>query len=58
MMSTCPGLNLVQSILAVSRLVMSVTTQDGSGRQFVTGPGQNIFKYRFVLLNVNRFRET
>ena len=59
MMSTCPGLNLVQSILAVSRLGMSVTTQDGSGRQFVTGPaGQNIFKYRFVLLNVNRFWET
>ena len=41
-----------------SRLGMSVTTQGGSGRQFVTGPGQNIFKYRFVLLNVYRFRET
>ena len=41
-----------------SRIGMSVTTQDGSGRQFVTGPGRNIFKYRFVFLNVNRFRET
>ena len=30
---------------AISRLGMSVTTQGGSGRQFVTGPGQNIFKY-------------
>ena len=37
---------------------MSVTTQGGSGRQCVTGPGRNIPKYRFVLLNVNRFWET
>ena len=41
----------------VSRLGMSVTTQAGSGRQYVTGPGRNISKYRFVLLNVYRFRE-
>ena len=40
---------------AKSRLGMSVTTQGGSGRQFVTGPGRNIFKYRFVLLNAYRF---
>ena len=40
-----------------SRLGMSVTTQGGSGRQYVTGPGRNISKYRFVLLNVYRFRE-
>ena len=38
------------------RLGMSVTTQGGSGRQYVTGPGRNISKYRFVLLNVYRFR--
>ena len=37
---------------------MSVTTQGGSGRQCVTGPGRNTSKYRFVLLNVYRFRET
>ena len=42
----------------VSRLGMSVTTQGGSGRQCVTGPGRNIPKYRFVLLNVYRFWET
>ena len=42
----------------LSRLGMSVTTLGGSGRQFVTGPGRIIFKYRFVLLNVNRFRPT
>ena len=41
-----------------SRLGMSVTTQGGSGRQCVTGPGRNIPKYRFVLLNVYRFGET
>ena len=41
-----------------SRLGMSVTTQGGSGRQCVTGPGRNIPKYRFVLLNVYRFWET
>ena len=40
---------------AKSRLGVSVTTQGGSGRQFVTGPGRNIFKYRFVLLNAYRF---
>ena len=42
----------------MSRLGMSVTTQGGSGRQYVTGSRRNIFKYRFVLLNVYRFRET
>ena len=41
-----------------SRLGMSVTTQCGSGRQYVTGSRRNISKYRFVLLNVYRFRET
>ena len=40
-----------------SRLGMSVTMQGGSGRQYVTGPGRNISKNRFVLLNVYRFRE-
>ena len=43
---------------AYSRLGMSVTTQGGSGRQCVTGPGRNISKYRFVLLNVYLFRQT
>ena len=42
----------------LSRLGTSVTTQGGSGRQCVTGPGRNIPKYRFVLLNVYRFWET
>ena len=41
-----------------SRLGMSVTTQGGSGRQYVTGSRRNISKCRFVLLNVYRFRET
>ena len=41
----------------LARLGMSITTQDGSGRQYVTGPGRNISEYRFVLLNVYRFRE-
>ena len=41
-----------------SRLGMSVTTQGGSGRQYVTGSRRNLSKYRFVLLNVYRFRET
>ena len=41
-----------------SRLGMSVTTQGGSGRQNVTGSRRNISKYRFVLLDVYRFRET
>ena len=41
-----------------SRLGMSVTTQGGSGRRYVTGSRRNISKYRFVLLNVYRFRET
>ena len=45
-------------VQCVSRLGMSVTTQGGSGRQCVTGPGRNIPKYRFVLLNVYRFGET
>ena len=40
------------------RLGMSVTTQGGSGRQYVTGSRRNISKYRFLLLNVYRFRET
>ena len=40
-----------------SPLGMSVTTQGGSGRQYVTGLGRNISKYRFVLLNVYLFRE-
>ena len=42
---------------ALARLGMSVTTQGGSGRQCVTGH-RNISKYRFVLLNVYRIRET
>ena len=42
----------------ITRLGMSVTTQGGSGRQYVTGSRRNISKYRFVLLNVYRFRET
>ena len=45
------------STIRISRLGMSVTVQGGSGRQYVTGPGRNISKYRFVLLNVYRFRE-
>ena len=45
-------------IRLLSRLGMSVTTQGGSGRQYVTGSRRNISKYRFVLLNVYRFRET
>ena len=44
--------------VSLSRLGMSVTTQGGSGRQCVTGAGRNISKYRFVLLNMYRFRET
>ena len=50
---------LVQfSLRALSRLGMSVTTQGGSRRQYVTGSRRNISKYRFMLLNVYRFRET
>ena len=45
-------------MLTLPRLGMSVTTQGGSGRQYVTGPGRNIPKYRSVLLNVYRFWET
>ena len=41
-----------------SRLGMFVTTQGGSRRQYVTGSWRNISKYRFVLLNVYRYRET
>ena len=41
-----------------TRLGMSVTTQGASGRQYVTGSRRNLSKYRFVLLNVYRFRET
>ena len=44
-------------ISPMSRLGMSVTTQCGSGRQYVTGTGRNISKYRLVLLNVYRFWE-
>ena len=44
--------------IAYSRLGMSVTTQGGSGRQYVTGSRRNLSKYRFVLLNVYPFRET
>ena len=40
------------------RLGMSVTMQGGSGRQYVTGPGRKISKYRLVLLNVYRFWDT
>ena len=42
----------------IPRLGISVTTQGGSGRQCVTGPRRNISKYRFVLFNVYRYRET
>ena len=42
----------------VSRLGMSVTTQGGSRGQYITGSRRYISKYRFVLLNVYRFRET
>ena len=52
-----PGVVLIVSIPS-SRLGMSVTTQGGSGRQCVTGPGRNIPKYRLVLLNVYSFWET
>ena len=41
-----------------TRLGMSVTTQGRPGRQYVTGPGRNISKYRFVLLNGHRFGES
>ena len=43
--------------LELSCLGMSVTTQGGSGRQYVTGSRRDISKYRFVLFNVYRFRE-
>ena len=53
-----PGVDESHAIAClISRLGMSVTTQGGSGRQYVTGPGRNISKYRFVLSNVYRFRE-
>ena len=42
----------------ITRLGISVTTQGGSGRQYVTGPGRTISKYRLVLLNAYRFRES
>ena len=45
-------------VVVHARLGMSVTTQGGSGRQYVTGSRRNVSKYRFVLLNVYRFRET
>ena len=50
------GINLLEQL--EPRLGMSVTTQGGSGRQYVTGLGRNLSKYRFVLLNVYRFWET
>ena len=53
-----PGYELKSDKFTISRLWMSVTTQGGSGRQYVTGPGGNISEYRLVLLNVYRFRET
>ena len=49
---------MLNSMTTEARLGMSVTTQGGSGRQCVTGPGRNIPKYRFLLLNVYRFWET
>ena len=49
--------NRMQVKFSSLRLGMSVTTQGGSGRQYVTGPRRNISKYRFVLLNVYPFRE-
>ena len=52
------GPSLSKAVGLVARLGMSVTTQGGSGRHCVTGPGRNTSKYRFVLLNVYRFRET
>ena len=51
-------LTMSSNCLQMSRLGMSVTTQGGSGRQYVTGFRRNLSKYRFVLLNVYRFRET
>ena len=45
-------LHIFKCSYELSRLGMSVTTQGGSGRQYVTGPGRNISKYRLVLLNV------
>ena len=47
-----------QDLHLFPRLGISVTTQGGSGRQYVTGLGRNPSKYRFVLLNVYRFWET
>ena len=38
-----------------SRLGMSVTTQGGSGRQYVTGTGRTISKYRLVLFECISF---
>ena len=46
------------SYFPYTRLGMSVTMQGGSGRQYATGSRRNVSKYRFVLLNVYRFRET
>ena len=50
--------NQLSETVHMSRLGMSVTRQGGSGRQYVTGSRRNISKYRIMLLNVNRFRET
>ena len=49
---------LLTNDIYLSCLGMSVTTQGGSGRQYVTGSRRNTSKYRFVLLNVYHFRET
>ena len=53
-----PAISKGNQLFPGARLGMSVTTQGGSGRQYVTGSRQNISKYRFVLLNVYPFRET
>ena len=39
-----PVFGLVSQKFTFTRLGMSVTTQGGSGRQCVTGPGRNISK--------------
>ena len=46
------------TLLLSTRLGMSVTTQGGSVRQYVTGTGRTMSKFRLVLLNVYRFQET
>ena len=41
--------NLLTNNGLYTRLGMSVITQGGSGRQYVTGPGRTISKYRLVI---------